>query len=87
MPKKKKTDGGIKAAAKQVKLKDKKAQEKADKDAGIVNVKIGKGAKNKGGGSVRTAKEAVEKGGVMVKEWQKIPTQMLQEYCQVRAYR
>ena len=84
MPKKKKTDGGISAAAKQQKLREKKAAEKEREKAGEVVVKVGRGAKNIGGGSVRTAKEAVERGGVIVKEWQRVPTQMLSEYCQVR---
>jgi hypothetical protein len=77
MPKKKKTDGGMKALKKAA---DNKEKEKSGEAKPFV--KIARGAKTKGAGAVRTAKADEERGGVMCKEWQRIPSQLAQEYCQ-----
>jgi hypothetical protein len=44
-------------------------------------VKMARGAKTKGAGTVQTAKADEERGGVMCKEWQRIPSQLAQEFC------
>ena len=44
--------------------------------------KKAKGPKVKGAGSVRTAKADFTKDGLLIKEWQKTPKQLLAEYCQ-----
>ena len=46
-------------------------------------VKTGKGHKQRGAGSVLTSRSPVEtRSGIMKKDWQRLPTQLLSEWCQ-----
>ena len=93
MPKKKKTrfaPDGTPLDKKTRKADDrdkaKKAKAAEDKAAGIKPTepvkRVGKGHRQKGAGSVMTAREEREVGGVGIKDWQRMPSQLLHEHCQ-----
>ena len=44
--------------------------------------KRARGHRQRGAGAVRVARAAVARGGTMVEQWQRLPTQLLQEFCQ-----
>jgi hypothetical protein len=71
------------AAAKAAKGAKGKKGKNVPAAAPVVEVQQGRGHKTKGAGTVQVSKGPVERGGVIMKDWQKLPSQLVQEYVSV----